>query len=126
MKANELRLGNLVNHENSDYDQPSEIVKVDLGILEYIQENGDAKEKYLMYHPIPLTEEWLIKFGFEKRFVDEESIRAWVYELKEFKLVGMGFSNSEMSFTFMTRKIKSVHQLQDLYFALTGEELTIK
>ena len=79
--------------------------------------------------PIPLTEEWLIKFGFELYE------NAGIYGLyREIFPPVSGFeitADSEgywywPSGMFNATKIKYVHQLQNLYFALTGEELTYK
>ena len=76
------------------------------------------------YEPIPLTEEWLIKFGFDF----DGYCSYWKSEIEltkdtmdehfqSFNNVGSGLCQKE---------IKYVNQLQNLYFALTGEELTIK
>jgi hypothetical protein len=72
------------------------------------------------YQPIPLTEEWLLKFGFENwdknKWIDSNSV--------------LSISKNEDNFLcfFNQRHIDIfyVHQLQNLYFAITGEELTIK
>jgi hypothetical protein len=74
--------------------------------------------------PIPLTEEWLIKFGF-KLMVETE------YTLDTFELNGVQLWNKKRDFTELRYNtcgidVKHVHSLQNLYFALTGEELTIK
>ncbi len=70
---------------------------------------------------IPLTEEWLVKLGFEyDEFAD---VRFWYKED-----VSLG-ANDDYPYYENSMKIvyvKHVHQLQNLYFALTGEELTIK
>ena len=50
MKATELRLGNLIY---------TKVKHIDLGVL---LENPESNE----YEPIPLTDEWLLRFGFEK------------------------------------------------------------
>lgn len=73
------------------------------------------KELLEWVNPIPLTEEWLLKFGFEsKRY----SMFLSVYENKitiqnDFSYVSGGFKVY----------IKYAHQLQDLFFALTGNEI---
>jgi hypothetical protein len=74
------------------------------------------------FKPIPLTEEWLLKFGFEKSM-------SWTYviELKgNLKLVyylgEKGWSIGFKSYSDFSN-LEYVHQLQNLYFALTGEEL---
>lgn len=64
---------------------------------------------------IPLTEEWLLKFGF-KPFC------------KDFSLKGIVIHKRKRG--WVLRKsvpdLKYVHQLQNLYFALKGEELNLK
>ena len=66
--------------------------------------------------PIPLSEKWLIDFGFIKngRF----------YRIGMVKLTNRGGWRYEYGGTIV--ELKHVHQLQDLYHALTSEGLTIK
>ena len=71
--------------------------------------------------PIPLTEEWLLKFGFERSGLYNVKDEVYVYD--EYGLTDTGF---EYRFNYTQIKLKYVHQLQNLYFALTGEELTFK
>lgn len=79
--------------------------------------------------PIPLTEEWLQKFGFEKKKYPNPRVWANRYVKDRFEL-GHTFSglikNREHKYYHGGRDIQYVHQLQNLYFALTGEELTVK
>jgi hypothetical protein len=84
--------------------------------------------------PIPLTEEWLLKFGFVKSINDKTLYKYlnFIY----FKLE-KEFNNSK-DYDYISANLRgtkagdfmcilySVHQLQNLYFALTNEELTIK
>ena len=90
------------------------------GVLEedpYIEHVG-------YYNPIPLTEDWLIKFGFELNHWETEN-----RDQKTMCLDGQSIEVWENSSFYMSEIdlfIKSVHQLQNLYFALTGEELNIK
>ena len=104
MKATELRIGNLVWNDIQNIP-----VKVNLKILaeqEIYYENDEKSWK-----PIPLTEEWLLKFGFKKE--DEY----WNY--KGFKLwFEKGFYHINSEYLI---HIDYVHQLQNLFFALTGE-----
>lgn len=74
--------------------------------------------------PIPLTEEWLLKFGFET------SNRIDLGELKPcyviFSLALMIRHNSFfIDWIGGNTELKYVHQLQNIYFALTGSELQI-
>jgi hypothetical protein len=146
MKASELRIGNYIaDRGNKEWqiDHWESINKLSaksnatmyMGIL---METHPMTEYVDYIKPIPLTEEWLLKFGFE-----EEAMR---YS-KNIDLFGGGkklcFSgdylyiiDSEKQNTIPTdvvtiwnkdvKKEFYVHQLQNLYFALTGEELIIK
>jgi len=112
--ANELRIGNYIKSGDLEAQITAQ------GIL-YLK-RGNMKAK-----PIPLTEEWLYKFGFKVGEVEDyfdknigiKKILAIHLKDKEF-IIGYGIY---WTYHF---KIKYVHQLQNLYFALTGEELIIK
>lgn len=92
----------------------------DMGeLFEYGQEDD--------YDPIPLTEKWLGSFGFEK---DNETYSWGILvplEKCDFMFQIEVFAN-DPSFYYLSKchEIKYVHQLQNLYFALTGKELEIK
>ena len=134
IQANELRLGNLVNRK---FLNPSpkglqtcftECKIVSIGIERIIYECKDKslnKVKFDIISPIPITEEWLLKFGFEW------SIQHQAHYLKGFDYVidvCDGFCrvikyrrNGENLID-----VKYLHELQNLYFVLTGKELIIK
>lgn len=110
MKSNELRIGNLVSKEGLVYE-------ADFITIRMAQN----------YKPIPLTEELLLKFGFEEYgdIHDNFMYKDWIwYSLNE-KCLDIRRGESH-PWTLIPLSIKYVHQLQNLYFALTGEELTIK
>jgi len=68
--------------------------------------------------PIPLTEEWLVKFGFKRSSTPNQlTLGRFSYELSYSDLY---YGLSRMG------KCKYLHQLQNLYFALTQEELEIQ
>lgn len=128
MKAQELRIENYVSAkspEREKWEEPYIIGLWDLESLLYHKERINIK-------PIPLTEEWLKKFGFE---YDEDEL---VYYKSMFDYCGnesedfilLIVSNDENYFSVAIAEsyepIEYVHQLQNLYFALTGEELTLK
>jgi hypothetical protein len=79
---------------------------------------------YNPFRPIPLTEEWLIRFGarpFQNGFIIDK------YPHMEYFL----WSNAYNMFVWQRcearlRGIEYVHQLQNLYFAVTSTELTLK
>jgi len=103
MKANELRIGNYTLFNN--FLQPERVVIVDGRFL--LPFNKTESEINNYYQPIPLTKEWLLKLNCSNNFLrkDIEGYFVWF--------------NGEKIY------VKYVHQLQNLYFALTGEDLSI-
>lgn len=105
MKPNELRIGNYVNWVNTK--EPNSLF-----LIEEIKE--------LNYHdcfvPIPLSAEWLNKFSFKfKEKQKEYSVSHHLIDNEFFFMID-GYAI----------QIYYVHQLQNLYFGLIGEELQIK
>jgi hypothetical protein len=142
MKAKELRLGNYVSvisdvldpflndHGLEGIDNAFKVVGIDSFHIN-VSIDGLECEVYLYeYKPILLTEEWLIKFGFEKDVLelfnleilkDIEPTSEIIIDLKDFQC-----EISRNKRFGITLKMQYVHQLQNLYFDLTDEELTIK
>lgn len=142
LSASELRIGNLLCSNNKKY-RPDKFGKV--CVVTAIDTNKSKIQNYsgvscTMYvlndeyqdsfgqmiefiEPIPLTEEWLLKFGFERTCNHPK--HDWIKG--EFKICydvdNDGYIISEL--LDISIPIKYVHQLQNLYFALTGEELTL-
>ena len=127
MKANELRIGNyisrldLVDIHKKRIEQILELGKkaTTTGSLKVISNYEDLI-------PIPLTEEWLIKFGFKN--TGEQFFNVWkdkqgIITFQKDLSCYVGLSHYEAPPLFV--ECKYVHTLQNLYFALTGEELTI-
>jgi len=135
MRSNELRIGNWVQ---SDPDYPRHIfgivkeIKEDEIISEYNQRGDRISMPLTDYKSIPLTPEILEKAGFEyyawPSFLDFTHYIKNDFILRE---TGSGYSffntsscdNSERQFLV---QLSHLHQLQNLYFALTGEELPIE
>jgi hypothetical protein len=117
MKASELRLGNLV----MDGKEIEQVNARMIDMLVKIEADFD---------PIPLTEEWLLKLGFKQCGYE---MLSWKHEtlLPSFNLDGINWADfDEPDYQFLNYKVADeilridyVHQLQNLYFALTGEEL---
>lgn len=75
--------------------------------------------------PIPLTEEWLERFGFNKVSHIWEFWKNSGWDLRQHKLEDkwwLFYMGQDLDCV----RIDYVHQLQNLYFALTGEELELK
>ena len=115
MKSNELRIGNLVN-ANGD------MLSVTGADIAYFDFNGND------YSPIPLTPEILEKAGFskgEKWFIHQVYYRNY-FDLCVNRNEIIYGQKTEHGFDKRSINIKYLHQLQNLYFALTGEELPIE
>ena len=112
MKNNELRIGNLV--------YPSVSYPECIGVCAKDFEDTTHLET------IPLTEEWLLKFGFKGvEFPYTITFDDWTTILIEDDL-SLSIGEGKRTEYTPTQRIKNVHTLQNLYFALTGEELEIK
>jgi hypothetical protein len=109
MEAKELRIGNLIWFNDAPTlkghcavsDVSDEIIRTTGGDA-YIDE----------CEPITLTEEWAIKFGFE-------CLLEMAMDISQCSKYDITITTNDLSKMF-------VHDLQNLYFALTNEELTIK
>jgi len=110
-------VGNYVDWHNGD------IRKISADELHCINSGGDC-------NPIELNENWLIKFGFVNR-------RKWfvafahgvLFEFEDDMSIALYDNECGLGLGYLTpniRETKYVHQLQNLYFAITGEELEIK
>jgi hypothetical protein len=116
MEARELRLGNYIQDELGSVEQVE-------SLNSYGGEEINEDTVTGLYEPIFLNAEWLLKFGFQPSgtswLIDLENIVFDVQSIEE-----KYYLNSE-GLPFSTG-FKYVHQLQNIYFALSGEELTIK
>lgn len=140
MKAKDLRIGNWVQYDGTFY-QIESLTKVDAvvrreGTFDFGNRSIEKAQ------PIELTEELLVKIGFElvntKRLAGYEMVKELennVYEFFVFKIFdnndtllnirkqkGGGFEYGE----FTKRGIKYLHELQNAYYCLTNEELNIE
>jgi hypothetical protein len=107
MDIKELRVGNFL------YNGFNEIIEVKN--ISFYNTSGFLLETL---KPIELTEEWLQKLGFE--LYDSVEFRHF-YRKNDFDL-----DENYQPIDFDCIEIKYVHQLQNVYFALTGQELEIK
>lgn len=118
MKTKGLQIGNLIQDKYGNI----EIVNQLLTIGDYIDRvNDEPYEDY--YSPIPLSEEWLLKMGFEQPG-------------HGFNELQLDYNDGEIIIDINDRiyigtnefyvKDVPLHRLQNIFHSLTGEELTIK
>ncbi|MDV3583431.1 hypothetical protein CMU85_18180 [Elizabethkingia anophelis] len=111
MEGKELRIGNYLHDRKGNLCKVIELREDGI----YAPAISEAITG-LPNKPIELTEEWLLKFGFEKHG------SKWCHSVLSTNIIkGNGFYMN-----YVNKEIKYVHELQNLFYALTNEELTIK
>jgi len=143
MEAREFRIGNYLEYfiqDNLDKRKEWwEMSKIDATDISLIESGVDEN-----YRPIRITEEILLRLGF-KKYIDSENVEdsekmfgdygffsentrtkiqviisnESVFTLVQFN-IGMGYN------LLVSNPPEYVHELQNLYFALTGQELTLQ
>ncbi len=124
MESKDLRIGNYIYDDVDGLHQITSIDDLELGLV------GDAIE-YKYAKPIPLTKEWLARFGFKKNlyidgYIGCDSLHTSFVlsepnKFKEYYTFNFGVGDLTN-----IKELIYVHELQNLYFALTGEELELK
>lgn len=133
MEVRELRICNFVS-ECTFTENPFWCHRVESISFEYVNEklqwkigldNGDIWNIEQLY-PISLTEEWLLKFGFEIN-MDNFNWNAGIGDWKDdFELALRYTEDSGWFYRSIKTPIKYVHQLQNLYYSIMGKELKLK
>lgn len=128
MEARELRIGNLLRF----IPLVGKVYSIDKNgespLIVLYSNNKFISREITEFEPIPLTEEWLVKFGFDKwndwggmYSIDiNEAKKAQIEYRIENNKCYLSIEDEQIS-----KQINYVHQLQNLYFALTGEELKV-
>lgn len=121
MKANELRIGNYfideVQNENT-------ISAYYIHELEMFNNSPKYRTVSKYFKAIDLSEEWLIKLGFE-----QHTSNPFWFRKKQLCISVIGkveLISWDMHIFKIDTEIKYIHQLQNLYFSLTQEELIIE
>lgn len=124
IKPQELRIGNLVADSDGNI---VEVESIDASGINIGFDNSDPTYSspdltFDQIKPIPLTEEWLVRFGAEK-------VKENVIVYGRFKLVWKSnynywyvlYLNTQ---TYLT-KLDTVHEWQNFIFVMDGHELTL-
>jgi len=123
----DLRIGNYIKIYGDKFHF-QEVLQINRGSIGIEDDEFECVEINEV-NPIPITEKWLTSLGF--KFVIRNmymlrlnnEIQLQFYENQdEFIVIAIGQYDSALIHTDL-KKIKYIHQLQNLYFALTGEEL---
>ena len=144
MEIKKLRIGNFIYSRNDDYSVKAkkgwdltELLQINMNGSSYCNFGTEVGKKHIDSNscgyvtencelkPILITEEWLLKLGFvEHKF--EDGIYGFCNRgVNYIKSGQIRFGNESLLFND-DKHLLHVQQLQNLYFALLGEELTIK
>ena len=124
MKVSDLRIGNYLNSKQGHVI----VTEIRTNNIVKIQDNTSSFDVATCLQPIEITKKWLLKLGFEyNNNYDNYVIRARDY----YNSVGWNDEDCEWYYNndrsdagcYYITDIKYVHELQNLYFALTQEEL---
>lgn len=153
IQAKELRIGNFISYngeavpvytvatdEPNMQPDPPYIVVLSKNSTHFVNRGEED------FDPIPLTEEWLLRFGSNEplRFSNLKMIEgngpgdmhgamvyefgsdATVYEKNGRWFYELAQSNDDYGTNVFTKEIKKVHHLMNLFFDLNDKELEIK
>lgn len=107
MEARELRLGNYIRN------MYGEVIKVDLKVLKQVSKGE-------LFGVVELTDEILIKCGF---------VHSGMYYVKDQVYIhkqGVILPDFVYKYNYTHITIMFLHELQNLYYCLTGQELNLK
>lgn len=135
MKASELRIGNYVEGVGMEYPirRVNDSIQYNYKTERYELDDIDIQH----FNPIPLTDEWFEKFGFYRdgeywsRGINDYKYcfkyRDWADNWAFYQEFTDSPDDRDDGVKYpISFDIKYVHQLQNLWFALLFEELTIK
>lgn len=134
LTADKLRIGNIIasahNKENKETWTIGKVIEISNIDNQYEQILVETKEEYTWffkdnYFSIPLTKEYLEKFGFKINRITKEDNNIWRKEYAN------GYFELEEIITFFfghpvySTELKTIDHLQNLFFFITGEELIL-
>ena len=130
MKANELRLGNYYEYRVIDKVANTdtwELTAIDIDDLKWLMKNPD----YSMYRPIEITEKWLMRLGCKKDIAPyyllphEYESEVFIGEKLVYDTLYMELIVVQCDECGYSIPCRNVHLLQNIFFCLTRQELTI-
>lgn len=124
MKRNELRIGSIININGEDITPG-----IGYGVIQdFAQKSKGLSNSYLdtlKFTPILITNDWLLNLGFYKVSNGFEIDCNNGIKINSL-FTGKPLTLEVHGLRSPLYELKYVHQLQNLYFSLTGVELEIK
>ena len=128
IQANELRIGNFLRLNNPEHrpDEHGKVLKVvgvteEYPLVQLVHDPNRIMSFGQFWHfidPIPLDESWLRRAGFDNGWILSHNRE----EFNMFYTGGVYFYSADY-LHHNSVAIKYVHQLQNLFFCLSGKEL---
>jgi len=121
IQTQELRLGNILLHEG--IEKKVESIYLD-GDITFGTIDGFNFPKLADCEPVPITPEWLVKLGFRESstWFDMFILEVCIIEKHHISDV-YAFRQRENGKDGFIKHLEYIHQLQNIYFALTDKEL---
>ena len=122
MEVKELRIGNIVCY-NGEVVKVEQVTKHEIGYHTKPNETRMNYARLCEIEPIPITDELLLKNGFEQCDYMFKTLFIEMYE------VGNGWHlhiDNDKFETAIALTIKYLHQMQNAYYLVAGKELEIK
>ena len=125
IQLNELRIGNFIkgpltiNGVFYPDIAPLESIELQLKLEHFVWFKANP-DLYKFIEPIPLTEEWMQHFSGAKDYELKWDLHQYIMVVMRYEKYFLYFGDKGYLFD-----VKYVHQLQNICFALTGEELVL-
>jgi hypothetical protein len=124
MNAKELRLGNLVVYNGSVF----RVTGITRNRITADRGKGDVEFSISELVPLRITEYWMLKAGFERvgNFKNWKIEYNFLNETKQLTIEGDKGFNASIEYRdkfAMISLLSNIHQLQNLYSDLSGQEL---
>jgi hypothetical protein len=133
IKAQDLRIGNLVYDEFNHVFKIKALLPLSARLCNVRKgvKRLDKGTPFKLIEPIAITEDWLLKFGFSKSVrpncndIYKDLIARMILWFNEGNYAEMDLIQDDKWISFKHSHISYVHQLQNLYYCLIGEELCL-
>jgi len=117
MKLNDLRPGNKLLI--SDTNEVCTIISFSGKYILYNSGTRSGKVLFKCFKPTPLTQEWLVNFGF----INDNGTEYPNYKLSFYTCMWRNGKTNFCNNHGFIKDLKYVHELQNLYYVLTEKEL---
>lgn len=116
MKIQELRIGNYI--QRNDIPCTVELINGETEDVYFLGKDFYYNDNVMYIEPILLNQDWLLKLGFEMYEFDNKANQ---FRFKDRLIV---YREGYLHDYGTSVKLEFVHQLQNLYFAIIGTELS--